>query len=148
MTNKNDSHTTDTQTTTPDNHTEDLNDLLIEAPDNYILRQTFEPETAQETQNEYPNTSRPQETQTDNQNTQSTLTTQTHDEATSELTKALFSASPGKQPLLDNDVFNHLTTDEVNNILYLNLPTNVTLEQTPYVQFPHRFQKVNSGWIQ
>ena len=45
------------------------------------------------------------------------------------LTKTLFNASPGKQPLLDNDVFNHLTTDEGNNIMYLNLSTNLTLKK-------------------
>ena len=129
MTNKNDSHTTETQTTTPDKPTEDLYDLLIDAPDNYILRQTLEPETKQETQNQHPNTSYPQETQSVHSNTQSTSTTQTDYEATSELTKTLFSASPGKQHLLDNDVFNHLTTDESNSIMYLNLSTNLTLKK-------------------
>ena len=79
----------------------------MDASDNYILRQSFEPEIERETQNQHPNTSYPQETQTDHPNTQSTSTTQTNDEATSELTKTLLSASPGKQPLLENDVFNY-----------------------------------------
>ena len=83
----------DSQTATPDNPTEDLNDLLIGAPDNYILRQIFEPETEQETQNQHPNTSYPQETQTDHPNTQSTSTTQIDVEVTSELTK-----TPWKSP--------------------------------------------------
>ena len=61
-TNKIDSHTTNTQTTTPGNPTEDLYDSLMDAPDNYILRQTFEPEIEQETQNQHPNTSYTQET--------------------------------------------------------------------------------------
>ena len=68
-TNKTDSHTTDTSTTTPDTQTEDLYDLLKDAPDNYILRQIFEPATETETQNQHPNTSQPQETQTDHLNT-------------------------------------------------------------------------------
>ena len=110
-TKKNDSHTTDTQTTTPDTPTENLNDLLMDAPDNYILRKFFEPEIEQETQNQQPKTSYPQETQTDHLNTQSISTTQTDNEAKSELTKTLVSASPGEKPLHDNDVFNHLTTD-------------------------------------
>ena len=54
---------------------------------------------------------------------------QTDNETTSELTKTLFCASSGKQPLLDNDVFNHLTIDEGNNIMDLNLSTNLTLKK-------------------
>ena len=129
MTNKNDSHTTNTQTTTPDNPTEDLYDLLMDAPDNYLLRQTFEPEVELETQNQHPTSPHTQETQTEHTNTKSTSTTQTDDEPMSGLTKTLFNASPGKQPLLDNVVFNHLTTDEGNNIMYLNLSTNLTLKK-------------------
>ena len=80
MTNKNVSHTTNTQTTTPDNPTEDLYDLLMDAPDNYTLRQTFEPEFELETQNQHPTSPHTQETQTENTNTKSTSTTQTDDE--------------------------------------------------------------------
>ena len=134
-TNKNDSHTTDTQTTTPDTLTETLYDLLKDAPDNYILRQIIEPATETETQNQHPITSQPQETQTDHLNKQSTSTTQTDEDATSELTKTLFCASPGKQPLLDNDVFNHLTTDEGKNIMYLNLSTNLTLKKKRHMYY-------------
>ena len=128
-TNKNDSHTTDTSTTTPDTQTEDLYDLLKDAPDNYILRQIFEPATETETQNQHPNTSQPQQTQTEHTNTKSTSTTQTDDKFMSGLTKTLFNASLGKQPLLDNDVFNHLTTDQGNNIMYSNLSTSLTLKK-------------------
>ena len=142
-TNKNDSHTTDTSTTNPDTQTEDLYDLLKDAPDNYILRQIFEPATETETQNQHPNTSQPKETQTDHLNTQSTSTTQTDEDVISELTKTLFCASPGKQLLLDNDVFNHLTTDEGNNIMYLNLSTNLTLKKKRHMYyFPMDFEKL------
>ena len=142
-TNKTDSHTTHTSTTTPDTQTEDLYDLLKDAPDNYILRQIFEAATETETQNQHPNTSQPQETQTDHLNTQSTSTTQTDEDVTSELTKTLFCASPGKQPFLDNDVSNHLTTDEGNNIMYLNLSTNLTLKKKRHMYyFPMDFEKI------
>ena len=115
----------------------------MDAPDNYILRQTFEPETEQETQNQYPNTSYTQETQTEHPNTQSTSTTQTDDETTSDLTKTLFNPSPGKQSLLDNDVFNHLTTDEGNNVMYLNHSTNLTLKKKRHMYyFPMDFEKL------
>ena len=61
----------------------------------------------------------------------------------SRLTKTLFNASPGKQPLLDNDVFNHLTTDEGNNIMYLNLSTNLTLKKKRHMYyFPMDFKKL------
>ena len=101
----------------------------MDAPDNYILRQTFESEIEQETENSHPNTPFTQETQNEHPNTQSTSTTQTDNETMSGLTKTLFNASPGKHLLLDNDVFNHLTTDEGNNIMYLNLSTNLTLKK-------------------
>ena len=127
-TNKKDSPTANTQTTPPSK--EDLYDLLKDAPDNYRLRSMFEPETETETQNQQPTISRPQETQTDQLKVQSTSTTQTDDDTTSELTNTLFSASPGKQPLLDADVFNYLTTDEGNNVAYLKLSTNLTLERS------------------
>ena len=109
----------------------------MDAPDNYILRQTFEPEIELETENQHPNTSYTQETQTKHPNTQSTSTTQTDNETMSGLTKTLFNASPGKQPLLDNDVFNHLTTDEGNNIMYLNLSTNLTLKKKRHINYFH-----------
>ena len=83
----------------------------MDAPENYILRQTFEPEIEQETQNQYSKTAYTQETQTEQPNTQSTSSKQTDDATTSGLTKTFFNASPGKQPLLDNDVFNHLITE-------------------------------------
>ena len=115
----------------------------MDAPDNYILRQTFEPEIEQETENQHPNTSYTQETQTEHPNTQFTSTTQTENGAMSGLTKTLFKASPGKQPLLDNDVFNHLTTDEGNNIMYLNLSTNLTLKKKRHMYyFPMDFEKL------
>ena len=115
----------------------------MDAPDNYILRQTFEPEIEQETQNQHPNTSYTQETQTKHPNTQSTSTTQTDDEAMSGLTKTLFNASPGKQLLLDNDVFSHLTTDEVNNIFSFNLSPNLTLKKKRHMYyFPMDFEKL------
>ena len=107
MTNKSDSPTVNTQTTPQDYLQEDLYDLLKDAPDNYLLRSMFEPETQTETQNQQPTISRPQETQTDQLKVQSTSTTQTDDDTTSELTNTLFSESSGKQPLLDADVFNH-----------------------------------------
>ena len=142
-TNKNDSNTTDIQTTTPDNLTEDIYDLLKDAPDNYILRQTFEPEIEQEIQNQHPNSSQFQETQSDYPNKQSTSTTQTDKKITSELTKSLFCVSPGKQALRDNDVFNHLTTDEGNNIMYLNLSTNLALKKNRHMYyFPMDFGKL------
>ena len=100
MTNKSDSLTANTQITPPDHLQEDLNDWLKDAPDNYLLRPMFEPDNEPETQNQQPTISRPQETQTDQLNVQSTTTTQTDDDTTSELTKTLFSASPGKQPPL------------------------------------------------
>ena len=115
----------------------------MDAPDNYILRQTFEPEFEQETQNQHPTSPYTQETQTEHTNTKSTSTTQTDDEPMSGLTKTLFNASPGKQPLLDNDVFNHLTTDEGNNIMYLNLLTNLTLKKKRHMYyFPLDFEKL------
>ena len=87
--------------------------------------------------------SQPQETQTEHLNQQLTSTTQTDNETMSELTKTLFSASPGKQPLLDNDVFNHLTTDEGNNIMYLNFSTNLTLKKKRHMYyFPMDFGKL------
>ena len=59
------------------------------------------------------------------------------------LTKTLFNASPGKQPLLDNDVSNHLTTDEGNNNMYLNLSTNLTLKKKRHMYyFPMDFEKL------
>ena len=76
-------------------------------------------------------------------NQQSTSTTQIDNETMSELTKALYCASPGKQPLLDNDVFNHLTTDEGNKIMYLNLSTNLTLKKKSHMYyFPLDFEKL------
>ena len=103
----------------------------------------FEPETETEAQNQQPTISRPQETQTDQLKVQSTSTTQTDDDTTSELTNTLFSASPGKQPLLDADVFNHLTTDEGNNVAYLNLYTNLTLKKKRHMYyFPMDFEKL------
>ena len=122
MTNKSDSPTANTQTTPPDQLQEDLYDLLKDAPDNYLQLPMFEPEIEPETQNQQPTILRPQETQTDQLNVQSTSTTQTDDDTTSELTKTLFSASPGKQPLVDANVFNHLTTDEGNNFAYQKFP--------------------------
>ena len=143
MTNKNDSNTTNTSTTTPDNPIEDLYDLPLNAPDNYILRQTFEPEYEQETRNQHPTSPYTQETQTEHTNTKSTSTTQTDDESMSGLTKTLFSASPGNKILLDNDVFNHLTTDEGNNIMYSNLSTNPTLKKKRHMYyFPMDFEKL------
>ena len=119
----------------------------MDAPDNYILRQTFEPEIEQETENQHHNTSYTQETQIEHPNIQSTSTTQTDNEAMSGLTTTLFNASPGKQPLLDNDVLNHLTTDEGNNIMYVNLSTNLTLKKKRHMYyFPHGFRKTNPGW--
>ena len=130
MTNKSDSPTVNTQTTPPDHLQEDLYDLLKDSPDNYLLRSMFERETETEIQNQQPTISRPQETQTDQIKVQSTSTTQTDDDTTSELTNTLFSESSGKQPLLDANVFNHLTTDEGNNVAYLNLLTNLTLKRS------------------
>ena len=135
MTNKSDSPTANTQTTPPNHLQEALYDLLKDAQDNYLLRPMFEPEIEPETQNQQPTISRPQETQTDQLNAQSTSTTQTDDDTTSELTNTLFSASPGKQPLLDDDVFNHLTTDEGNNVAYLNLSTNLTLKKKRHMYY-------------
>ena len=129
MTNKSDSPTVNTQTTPPDHLQEDLYDLLKDAPDNYLLRSMFEPETETETQYQQPTISRPQKTQTDQLKVQSTSTNQTDDDITSQLTNTLFSEYSGKQPLLDADVFNHLTTDEGNNVAYLNLSTNLTLKK-------------------
>ena len=51
--------TTETRATTPENHPEDLFVILTDAPDNYILRQTFEPETEQETQQQGPSPRNP-----------------------------------------------------------------------------------------
>ena len=116
----------------------------MDAPDNYILRQTFEPEIEQQTQNQHPTSPYTQETQTEHTNTKSTSTTQTDDEFMSGLTKTLFNASPGKQHLLDNDVSNHLTTDEGNNNnMYLNLSTNLTLKKKRHMYyFPMDFEKL------
>ena len=76
-------------------------------------------------------------------NQQTTSTAQTDNETPSGLTTTLFCASPGKQPLLDNDVFNHLTTDEGNNIMYLNLSTNLTLKKKRHMYyFPKDFEKL------
>ena len=105
MTNKSGCPTVNTQTTQPDHLQEDLYDLLKDAPDNYLLRSMFEPETETETQDQQPTISRPQETQTDQLKVQSTSTTQTDDDITSQLTNSLFSEYSGKQPLLDADVF-------------------------------------------
>ena len=55
----------------------------MDAPDNYILRQTFEPEIELETENQHPNTSYTQKTQTEHPNTQSTSTTHTDNETMS-----------------------------------------------------------------
>ena len=41
--------TTKTQPPTPDTTSEDVYELYQDAPDNYILRQVFEPENEQET---------------------------------------------------------------------------------------------------
>ena len=143
MTNKSDTPTANTQTTPPDQLQEDLNDLLKDAPDNYLLRPMFEPEIEPETQNQQPTILRPQQTQTDQLNVQSTSTTQTDDDTTSELTKTLFSASPGKQPLIDANVFNHLTTDEGNNVAYLKFSTNLTLKKKRHMYyFPMDFEKL------
>ena len=62
------------------------------------------------------------------------------------LTKSLLNASPGKPPLLDNDVFDHLTTNEGNNIMYSNLNKPNPQEETSYVIFLHGFRKTNPGW--
>ena len=143
MSNKSDSPIANTQTTPPDHLQQDLYDLLKDAPDNYLLRPMFEPETEPETQNQQPTISRPQGTVTDQLKVQSTSTTQTDDDTTSELTNNLFDASPGKQPLLDADVFNHLTTDEGNNVAYLNLSTNLTLKKKRHIYyFPMDFEKL------
>ena len=115
----------------------------MDAPNNYILRQTFEPKIEQDTENQQPNTSYTQETQTEHPNIQSTSTTQTDNETMSGLPETLFIASPGKQQLLDNDVFNHLTTDGGNNIMYLNLSTNLTLKKKRHMYyFPMDFEKL------
>ena len=107
----------------------------------------FEPETETETQNQQPTISRPQETQTDQLKVQPTSTTQTDNDTTSELTNTLFSASPGKQPLLDADVFNHFTTDEGNDAAYLNLSTNpYPQKEASYVLFLNGFREINFGW--
>ena len=144
---QNDSATTKPQPPTPDTTPEDLYEIYQDAPDYYILRQVFEPEIELETPQQELITTQPQETQTEHLNQQTTSTTQTDNETPSELTKTLFSVSPGKQPLLDNLVFNHLTTDEGNNIMYLNLSTNLAHQkETSYVLFPHGFRKTNSGW--
>ena len=59
------------------------------------------------------------------------------------ITKTFFNASPGKQPLFDNDVFNPLTTDEGNNIMYLNFSTNLTLKKKRHMYyFPMYFEKL------
>ena len=143
MTNKSGSPTVNTQTTQADHLQEDLYDLLKDAPDNYLLRSMFEPETETETQDQQPTISRPQETQTDQLKVQSTSTTQTDDDITSQLTNTLFSEYSGKQPLLDADVFNHLTTDEGNNVAYLNLSTNLTLKKKRHMYyFPMDFEKL------
>ena len=140
---QNDLLTTKPQPPTPDTTTEDLYEIYQDAPDNYILRQVFEPEKEQETQQQDITITQPKETQTEHLNQQSTSTTQTDNETMSELTKTLFCASPGKQPLLDNDVFNHLTTDEGNNIMYLNLSTNLTLKKKRHINyFPMDFEKL------
>ena len=132
---QNDSTTTKPQPPTTDTTSEDLYEKYQDAPDNYILRQVFEPEIEQETQQQVITTTQPKETQAEHLNLQSTLTTQTDNETISKLTKTLFCASPGKQPLLDNDVFNHLTTDEGNNIMYLNLSTNLTLKKKRHTYY-------------
>ena len=91
-----------------------------------------------------PITSQPEETQTEHPNDQSTSTTQTDNKTTSELTKSHFSASSGKQPRLDNDVFNPLTTNEGNN-MYLELCTNFTLitqKETSHVLLIMDFEKL------
>ena len=143
MTNKSNSPTANTQITPPDHLQEDLYDLRKDAPDNYLLRSMFEPGPETETQNQQPTISRAQETQTDQLKAQSTSTTQTDEDTTSELTNTLFSASPGKQPLLDADVFNHLTTDEGNNVAYLNLSSNLTLKKKrDMYYFPMDFEKL------
>ena len=103
----------------------------------------FEPEIEQEAQQQDRTPTQLQETQTEHPNQQSTSTTQTDNETTSELTKILFCASSGKPPLLDNGVFNHLTTDKGNNIMYLNLSTYLTLKKKRHMYyFPMDFEKL------
>ena len=58
----NDPTSTKPQPPTPDTNSEDLYELYKDTPDIYHLRQTFEPETEQETQNQHPTTSLPQGT--------------------------------------------------------------------------------------
>ena len=90
-----------------------------------------------------PSLRKPQEIQTEHPKQQPTSTTQTDNETTLELPTTLSCASSGKQPFLYNDVFNHLTTDEGNNIMYLNLSTNPTLKKKRHMYyFPVDFQKL------
>ena len=132
---QNDSTITKSRPQSPD-ISDDLYELYKNAPDNYLLRQSFEPEIEKEPQKS--TNSQPQETQPEHLNQQSFSTKETDKETTSELTKTFFCASPGKQPLLENDVFIPLTTDEGINIMYLNLSTNLTLQkETSHVLFPH-----------
>ena len=103
---ENDSVITKTKPPTPDTHSENLHEQYKVGSKYNILRQPFYPEIVQETQNQHRTTSLPQETQTEHPNQQYTSRTQTDNEAMSKLPKPLFCASSGKQPFLDNDVFN------------------------------------------
>ena len=48
-----------------------------------------------------------------------------------------------KQPLLDNDVFSHLTTDEGSNIMYLNHSLNLTFKKKRHMYvFPMDFEQL------
>ena len=64
----------------------------------------------------------------------------------SEVTKTFFSASFGKQPLLDNDVFNHVTTDDGNKVLHLNLSRNLTTKKKRHMYYFLRISKT-SIWM-
>ena len=97
-------------------------------PEKKHLRRKHAPNNKTEKEPQNPIASQLQETQTEHPNQQYTTTTQTDNKTMSELTKTLFCASPGKQPLLDNDLFNRLTTDEGNNIVYLHLLINLNFK--------------------
>ena len=53
----------------------------------------------------------------------------------SDIAKTVFCASSEKPLLPGSDVYNHLTTDEGNNIMYLNLSTNLTLKQKRHMYY-------------
>ena len=59
------------------------------------------------------------------------------------INKTFLCASLGKQPLLDNDVFNHLTTDEGTKVLHYNLSTKLTLKKERHLHYFHMdFEKL------